>query len=111
MWCRSQRSEIGTPSTRCSLTMATFCWGEKCLRSREFDPFWARSMKSSFAWRYTNAREGKFQFRLRQDITTWAMMTEAAWLLRRISGSIPKSMGLIAQGLVVCLELDADAGP
>ena len=39
------------------------------------------------------------------------MMTEAAWLLRRISGSIPKSMGLIAQGLVVCLELDADAGP
>jgi hypothetical protein len=31
------------------------------------DPFWARSMKSSFAWRYANACEGEFQFRLRQD--------------------------------------------
>ena len=67
MWCRSHRSEIGTPSTRCALTIATFCCGVKCLRSREFDPFWARSMKSSFAWRYANARKGKFQFRLRQD--------------------------------------------
>jgi hypothetical protein len=26
-------------------------------------------MKSSFAWRYANARKGKFQFRLRQDTT------------------------------------------
>src|SRR3990172_6945522 len=67
MWCRSHRSEIDTPSTRCSLTMATFCWGEKCLRSREFDPFLAASMESSFASRYANARDGKFQFRLRQD--------------------------------------------
>jgi hypothetical protein len=34
------------------------------------DPFWARSMKSSFAWRYANACEGEFQFRLRQDNCT-----------------------------------------
>jgi hypothetical protein len=34
------------------------------------DPFWARSMKSSFAWRYANACEGEFQFRLRQDRRT-----------------------------------------
>jgi hypothetical protein len=47
--------------------MATFCCGEKCRRSRDFDPFWAASRESSFAWRYANDREGKFQFRLRQD--------------------------------------------
>jgi hypothetical protein len=27
-------------------------------------------MESSFAWRYANAREAKFQFRLKQDTTT-----------------------------------------
>jgi len=36
------------------------------------DPFWARSMKSSFAWRYANACEGEFQFRLRQDRSYFA---------------------------------------
>ena len=53
-----------------------FLCGLKCLRSREFDPFLAGSMESSFASRYANARERKFQFRLRQDkshsfFTTW----------------------------------------
>ncbi len=44
--------------------------GEKFLRFREFDPFCAEFMESSFASRYANARERKFLFRLRQDIVT-----------------------------------------
>jgi len=43
--------------------------------------------------------------------TTWAVMTEAAWLLRHSSDSIPRLMGLVSQGLVVCQDLDANAGP
>jgi hypothetical protein len=43
--------------------------------------------------------------------TTWAVMAEAAWLLRHGSDSIPRLMGLVSQGLVVCLDLDANAGP
>jgi len=43
--------------------------------------------------------------------TTWPVMTEAAWLLRRVSGGIPKLMGLVSQELLVCLELDTDSGP
>jgi hypothetical protein len=35
-------------------------------------------MKSSFAWRYANAHEGKFQFRLRQDKDTNTWRAEMA---------------------------------
>ena len=43
--------------------------------------------------------------------TTWPVLTEAAWLLRDKPESIPKLMGLMEQGLVHCVELDAAAVP
>lgn len=35
--------------------------------NERIDPFLSALMESSFAWRYANAREGKFRCRLRQD--------------------------------------------
>jgi hypothetical protein len=39
--------------------------------------------------------------------TTWAVLTEVAWLLRAQSGSIPRLVGLVSQGLIVAENLDA----
>lgn len=38
--------------------------------------------------------------------TTWAVLTEVAWLLRAKRGSIPQLMGLVSQGLIVAENLD-----
>ncbi|MGD9637229.1 MAG: hypothetical protein AB7G28_05490 [Pirellulales bacterium] len=38
-------------------------------------------------------------------ITTWAVLAEAAWLLRRKPDGIPRLMELISSGLVQCAEL------
>jgi predicted nucleic acid-binding protein len=43
-------------------------------------------------------------------LTTWPVLTEAAWLLRDKAESIPKLLGLLEDGLVQCIELDAEAG-
>jgi uncharacterized protein len=40
-------------------------------------------------------------------ITTWPVLTEAAWLPRNRAESIPRILGLLEQGLVRCAELDA----
>jgi predicted nucleic acid-binding protein len=42
-------------------------------------------------------------------LTTWPVLTEAAWLLRARSDSISKLLGLLESGLVHCVELDAAA--
>src|SRR5688572_11773997 len=42
-------------------------------------------------------------------LTTWPVLTEAAWLLRNSSDCIPKILGLIEQGLIDCVELDESA--
>jgi predicted nucleic acid-binding protein len=42
-------------------------------------------------------------------LTTWPVLTEAAWLLRDKPGSIPLLLGLIDDGLIRCVELDAAA--
>lgn len=39
-------------------------------------------------------------------LTTWPVLTEAAWLLRDQSEAIPKILGLLEHGLVVCADLD-----
>lgn len=43
-------------------------------------------------------------------LTTWPVLTEAAWLLRDQVESIPKLLGLLEDGLIECVELDAAAG-
>jgi hypothetical protein len=46
-------------------------------------------MQSSFAWRYANARKGKFQFRLRQDRGS-AGTADEQWPYRfRLKGAAP----------------------
>jgi len=47
-------------------------------------------MESSFAWRYANAREGKFQFRLRQDTTKAEILYQFRFPIRAWVG--PKLM-------------------
>jgi predicted nucleic acid-binding protein len=44
-------------------------------------------------------------------VTSWSVLAEAAWLLRRVPESLPQLMNLISSGLVVCPEMDADAAP
>lgn len=66
--CRSQRSEIGTLSTRCVLTIAAIWAAEKWRRSRRNVPLSCVVMESSCVGRYANDREGKLRFRLRQDM-------------------------------------------
>lgn len=44
-------------------------------------------------------------------VTCWAVLAEAAWLLRRVPENLPKLMDLISSGLIVCPELDANAAP
>jgi predicted nucleic acid-binding protein len=41
--------------------------------------------------------------------TSWAVLTEAAWLLKRADGGIPSLMRLLGGGLIVPLDLDAGA--
>jgi uncharacterized protein len=43
-------------------------------------------------------------------LTTWPVLTEAAWLLRDKLESIPRIVGLLEDGLIQCVELDAAAG-
>jgi len=43
-------------------------------------------------------------------LTTWPVLTEAAWLLRDKPDSIPKILGLLEDELLQCVELDAAAG-
>lgn len=45
----------------------------------------------------------------RPFLTTWPVLTEAAWLLRDEPGSIPRILGLLETGLILCIELDASA--
>ncbi len=47
----------------------------------------------------------------RPFLTTWPILTEAAWLLRNQLDSIPKLMDLLRQQLIQCVELDTAAGP
>jgi len=44
-------------------------------------------------------------------LTTWLVLTEAAWLLRHKPEAIPNLLGLLENGLVVCVELDTSAVP
>jgi predicted nucleic acid-binding protein len=39
-------------------------------------------------------------------LTTWAVLTEAAWLLRSDLDCIPKLYSLVETGLVTCVDLD-----
>ncbi len=48
------------------------------------------------------------QFRL-PLLTTWAIVAEAAWLLRNVSHGVPQLLGLIDAGVVACPELGLDA--
>lgn len=41
--------------------------------------------------------------------TTWPILTEASWLLRRTQDAIPRLLDLIQQNLLQCLELGPDA--
>ena len=41
--------------------------------------------------------------------TSWAVLAEAAWLLRGIPDGIPQLMDLLSRGLIVCQSLDVDA--
>jgi uncharacterized protein len=41
--------------------------------------------------------------------TSWTVLTEVAWLLKRTDGGIPSLMQLLSGGLIVPLELDAAA--
>jgi predicted nucleic acid-binding protein len=43
-------------------------------------------------------------------LTTWPVLTEAAWLLRHKVEAIPTLLGLLEDGLIECIELDAEAG-
>lgn len=43
-------------------------------------------------------------------LTTWPVLTEAAWLLRHKVDAIPALLGLLEDGLIECIELDAEAG-
>jgi len=40
-------------------------------------------------------------------ITTWLVITEAAWLLRRVPGGVERLVELLESGLVRCHDLDA----
>lgn len=42
-------------------------------------------------------------------LTTWPVITEAAWLLRNVPQGVSKLLGMVESGIVECLELDADA--
>jgi hypothetical protein len=44
-------------------------------------------------------------------LTTWPVLTEAAWLLRQQADAIPRILALLEDGLIACFELDAAAGP
>lgn len=44
-------------------------------------------------------------------LTTWPVLTEAAWLLRDEPESIPRILGLLEEGLIQCVDLDVAAGP
>lgn len=46
-------------------------------------------------------------------MTTWAILTEAAWLLRGIGipDAIPRVLGLVAKNLVQCIGLGPSAAP
>ena len=44
-------------------------------------------------------------------LTTWPVLTEAAWLLRDKPNAIPKLLGLLENGLVLCVDLDSAAVP
>ncbi len=48
------------------------------------------------------------QFRL-PLLTTWAVIAEAAWLLRNVPHGVPQLLGLIDAGIVACPELGFDA--
>lgn len=41
--------------------------------------------------------------------TTWPVITEAAWLLRNISGGPQKVLSLVESGIFVCCDLGPDA--
>ena len=41
--------------------------------------------------------------------TTWLVITEAAWLLRRTHRGPQSVLALLESGLIVCFELDPDA--
>lgn len=44
-------------------------------------------------------------------LTTWPILTEAAWLLRGEQDAIPKLLGLLEQQLIRIIDLNAAAGP
>jgi predicted nucleic acid-binding protein len=45
----------------------------------------------------------------RPFITTWPVITEAAWLLRNTSGGVSGLLRMISEGLLECYELGTDA--
>jgi predicted nucleic acid-binding protein len=49
----------------------------------------------------------------RPFLTTWPIVTEAAWLLREIgkSDAIPRVLGLVEQNLIQCIGLGPSASP
>jgi predicted nucleic acid-binding protein len=44
-------------------------------------------------------------------VTTWAVLAEAAWLLRHTRESIPRLMAFLQAGLIECRGLDGAAAP
>jgi hypothetical protein len=42
-------------------------------------------------------------------ITTWPVIAEAAWLLRKTHGGVSALLGMISEGLIECYPLDARA--
>jgi predicted nucleic acid-binding protein len=45
----------------------------------------------------------------RPFITTWPVIAEAAWLLRKTPGGVSSLLRMVAEGLVECYSLDAAA--
>lgn len=41
------------------------------------------------------------------NFTTWAVLTEVAWLVRKTRNAFPKMLQLLEAGAIVCLEPDA----
>jgi len=42
-------------------------------------------------------------------ITTWLVLAEAAWLLRRMPAGIPILLSLLDEGIIACVDLPSDA--